>query len=396
MKESIDTSLEAHAAFDLHTWQLIDDPRYFFTRTSEFFPHAVIHRDGGISLLESSPRPEVGAASVSTSGRVLPLDDFLHAAAADGIVVAHRGRLVYERYPRMRAFEKHILWSVSKTFPSTLIAMLEDETRIDVQEPVERYLFELAESAWRGTPVIDILDMASGMGGLESDDPGAYSDPETLFYGYESSLGMLRPVPTATRSTYDFVAALPRLKPSSENFEYTSVNTFVLGWIIERIEGRPFAEVVANRIWRRIGAESDAQIIMSKHGAAATHGGISAVLRDVVRWGLLFTPSWSTVANEPLISAAYLQKVQHRGNSERYRRKLSAEEIRTTPEIDLPRHNTYQWDRVWSDGDFFKAGFRGQGLYVSPARDLVIAYVGTRDPGCYPCVRSLARSGLFA
>lgn len=161
MKESIDTSLEAHAAFDLHTWQLIDDPHYFFTRTSEFLPHAVIHRDGGISLLESSPRPEVGAASVSTSGRVLPLDDFLHAAAADGIVVAHRGRLVYERYPRMRAFEKHILWSLSKTFPSTLIAMLEDETRIDVQEPVERYLFELAESAWRGTPVIDILDMAS-------------------------------------------------------------------------------------------------------------------------------------------------------------------------------------------------------------------------------------------
>jgi hypothetical protein len=29
------------------------------------------------------------------------------------------------------------------------------------------------------------------------------------------------------------------------------------------------------------------------------------------------------------------------------------------------------------DGDFYKGGFGGQGLYVSPARDLVIAYTGT-------------------
>ena len=29
------------------------------------------------------------------------------------------------------------------------------------------------------------------------------------------------------------------------------------------------------------------------------------------------------------------------------------------------------------DGDFYKGGFGGQGLYISPTRDLVIAYFGT-------------------
>jgi hypothetical protein len=29
------------------------------------------------------------------------------------------------------------------------------------------------------------------------------------------------------------------------------------------------------------------------------------------------------------------------------------------------------------DGDFFKGGYGGQGLYISPAHDLVIAYFGT-------------------
>jgi CubicO group peptidase (beta-lactamase class C family) len=41
-----------------------------------------------------------------------------------------------------------------------------------------------------------------------------------------------------------------------------------------------------------------------------------------------------------------------------------------------------QWDVVFADGDFFKSGLMGQGLYVSPDRDLVIAFFSTaRDPG---------------
>ncbi len=31
------------------------------------------------------------------------------------------------------------------------------------------------------------------------------------------------------------------------------------------------------------------------------------------------------------------------------------------------------------DGDFFKGGYGGQGLYVSPSRDMVVAFVGTPD-----------------
>lgn len=46
---------------------------------------------------------------------------------------------------------------------------------------------------------------------------------------------------------------------------------------------------------------------------------------------------------------------------------------------EAPRHNSCQWDFVRNDGDFFKAGFGGQGLYVSPSRDLVVACFGTFD-----------------
>jgi hypothetical protein len=48
------------------------------------------------------------------------------------------------------------------------------------------------------------------------------------------------------------------------------------------------------------------------------------------------------------------------------------------------------------DGDFFKSGYRGQGLYVSPARDLVIAYFGEEEVGQAAHARALATSGLFS
>ncbi len=65
------------------------------------------------------------------------------------------------------------------------------------------------------------------------------------------------------------------------------------------------------------------------------------------------------------------------------------------------RHNSYQWDFVMNDGDFFKGGFGGQGLYISPSRDLVIAFFGTFDADgkghqLARVARQLAKSGLFS
>ena len=67
---------------------------------------------------------------------------------------------------------------------------------------------------------------------------------------------------------------------------------------------------------------------------------------------------------------------------------------------ESPRHNTYQWDLVMEDGDFFKSGYGGQGLYISPSRDLVIAFFGTLDENgdsneMSEVSRQLAKSGLF-
>ena len=392
---SLDAAMAYHAAFDLATWEVVEDAAYTFQRMEEFFPHAVIHQAGAVSALPQALRPELGAVeATATTGR-MSLDALVADGPVAGWVVVHRGEVVYERYPRMRPFDRHICWSVTKTFPAALVAMLEAEGRVDVREPVEVYLPELAGTAWAGTPVLDVLDMASGIDCPEVDDADAYTNPSSLFYPYEAALGLLPAALDTPRLPHDYVATLRRSRPSGEAYEYTSVNTFVLGWLVERLEGRPFAEVVGERIWRRMGAEADAAITVSPAGVAATHGGMSATVRDLARWGMLHTPSWSRVSAEPVLPEAYLAAIRDGGRPAIFDRAGQGRDMIRLLGGERPRHNTYQWDFVMPDGDHFKSGFRGQGLYVSPARDLVAAWVGTQEVGQVAFARALAVSGMF-
>ena len=384
-----------HAAFDLATWQVAegDAGAYYLLRTAEFFPQAIIHRAGPVSELPSAPMPELGQVVAKTDLGRLPLDDFVARGPVHGFVVTHRGTIVYERYPGMRPFDRHLIWSITKTFPAALVAMLAAEGRIDVSAPIDAYLPELAGTDWAGTPVQDVLDMASGIDCLEVDDPDAYTDPGSLFYPYESSLGMLPPSPLA-RSPHEYVASLRRGRPNGEAFEYASVDTFVLGWLAERLFDQPFAEIVSERIWRRMGAEADAACIVGPDGTAATHGGMTATLRDVVRWGMLHTPSWSKISDAPVLPPGYLNAIGS-GRREIFDRAALGKQL-TERLGERPSHNAWQWDFVMDDGDFFKSGYRGQGLYISPARDLVIAYVGKQEVGQVAHARALATSGLFS
>jgi CubicO group peptidase (beta-lactamase class C family) len=366
-----------HRDFTLRNWiEPGEMMRYAFLHTPEFMPHALIHRDGPISVLAEEPRDNVARTEVRTPLGQLTLDDYVHRGPVNGVVILHRGAIVYERYPRMRRVDKHLLMSVSKVFAGTLIAILEDRGQIDIQAPVDAYIPELRGSGWEGVSVRDVLDMASG---IDCDElaPEAYHDTESAYYPFEESLGLLPTYPGSRFSTWDYVASLGRAQEPGQAFDYTSVNTFVLSWLAERITNTPFAELVSVEIWSKIGAESDALISSSRCGAVAAHGGMLTRLRDLARFGLLFTPSRHIVSDAPIVSERYLNEIIHGGRPEIFERGVLGQRTIDRLAPARPLHNSYHWDFVMPDGDFYKGGFGGQGLYISPARDLVVAFFGT-------------------
>jgi hypothetical protein len=93
-----------------------------------------------------------------------------------------------------------------------------------------------------------------------------------------------------------------------------------------------------------------------------------------------------------LVSEAYLKKIQQGGRPEIFDKAGAGKNWNSAFPDDPPRHNTYQWDFVMPDGDFFKAGHCGQGLYISPGRDVVVAFFGSGDDSSIVVSLKLARA----
>jgi len=138
-------------------------------------------------------------------------------------------------------------------------------------------------------------------------------------------------------------------------------------------------------------------IVAPRRGVPIASGGISSTLRDMARFGLLFTPT-GRQGIKPLVSDAYLENIQNGGRPAIF--NVGREDAVRKVDGEAARHNSYQWDFVMNDGDFFKGGYGGQGLYISPSRDLVIAFFGSFDENgdgheMIRIARQLAKSGLF-
>ena len=378
---SLDETLRLHEEMTLKNWwdggEIL---RYVLLHMAAFFPHAYIHRDGPINWLPVDLRPDIAEMTVESREGPVTLDEYVqtHGHQLNGLIVLHDGKIVYEAYPRMRSYDKHSLMSITKAFVGLVIRQLCEEGRIDVDDPVEQYLPELQGSGWQGVAVRDVLDMASGIDCLEMSD-GAITDPDNPYYHYEASAGWRQSTGDTPRSTYDYIPTLEqRIEPGTQ-FEYSSVNSFVLSWLAEQITGLPLNELITERIWRHIGAEADALLAVSEAGAPSADGGISATLRDLARFGLLFTASWPVISDTQIVSTDYLHSIREDGRPDVFQAGYGPWMSRMFSDEDQPAHNCWHWDHVWEDGAFHKGGYAGQGLYVSPRADVVISFFGYLD-----------------
>jgi CubicO group peptidase (beta-lactamase class C family) len=171
--------------------------------------------------------------------------------------------------------------------------------------------------------------------------------------------------------TYRYVASLKQIHKPGESWAYTSVNTAILAWLLEEVSRKGIADVLSERIWSEIGAEADALIVVNKNGVAAAHGGMITTLRDLARFGLLFTPSWHATSRTEIISDRFLRRITQNG-----RPGLVKDWIFGPRPVWLD-HVAYQWDAITTSGKLFKGGFGGQILFIAPEKDVVIAHVGT-------------------
>jgi CubicO group peptidase (beta-lactamase class C family) len=175
----------------------------------------------------------------------------------------------------------------------------------------------------------------------------------------------------APDNPYDFAATYEatRVAPPGYQFSYSGLNTFLLGWLVEEVMDMPFQDAFTREIWYHIGAESDASYIAPRYGIAVTHGGFVSRMRDLARFGLLFTPSYKVVSDRQIISDSHIDLIRNGGDPSL---RLNA----GLPGVEESgvKHNVYQWDEIYENDNFFKGGWAGQGLIVNPTRDVVAVF----------------------
>ena len=369
------------ANFETMLWQNVEGgipterAQFNFLNTAQLFPHALIHRSGPISPLTRSLNNDILDMTVQSVEGTSRFNEFVTDKSnfIDGVIALHKGKVVYESYPGMRPFDKHLWWSVTKVFTGALVAILEERNLIDINRAIDSYVPELSASGYAGVSVRDVVDMCSGIDALEMDDPDAYTNINSPYTKFEGTLGMLPETETTPSSPYKALTEFGRRNPPGEGFYYTSVDTFACSWLIEKILKKPFHEIVREEFWSKIGPENDAMVIVGSDGSPASHGGVSSTLADMARFGLLFTPSWKTVSQEQIISPKHIGKIQNDARHENFNNGAAGPFWEDVTGESLS-HNVLQWDFVTKDGDFFKAGWGAQGLYISPARDFVFTF----------------------
>jgi CubicO group peptidase (beta-lactamase class C family) len=341
---------------------------WVYTHLSEVFPSAVVRRGGAILDLREQSHTEIGALKLKRpDGSEQTLDQFINNGAVDGCIVLHDGKIVYEKYPTIQPNDLHIVMSVTKAVVLTTLEILEDQGKVDIEKPVESYLPELKDSDWAGTKLRDLVDMRSGMEG-EEDSDDAYRNPKHKQFQLEATLGWqprtAPELPEAARrgDLFGMLRTIKRKRPAGQKWAYTSSNTAVIAEVVSRVSGKSLADTISDLIWSKIGAEHDAILAENERGYPVSGAGMAATLRDVARFGLLFTKS-AQASDPPVISDAILKRL-FGGRGE------NADEHGMLPRI-------YEWDMISDHGELAKGGWGGQLLYINREQNVVVAWFGT-------------------
>lgn len=362
--------------------QASDNTQYVWQNMSRFYQTALVPRAGMVSALPEALDPSIGEIEVTfADGRTSTVDAFIAGNPVDALLVIHEGRIVYERYETMRQFDRHNWFSSGKVIGATLLAMLEEEGLADLSLPVSSYIEELEGTVWDTVPLRLAANMSTGLDGTEHDEPNrdSRSNPEQIWFQWAASLGVYPPNEDTADSPWPVLRTMQQRREPETAFEYNSINTFITDVAVERITGQTLNEAFSERVWRNIGAEGDAYYVVSTSGEPLTFGLFSSTLRDFGRFGMIFTPSWNVVSEEQIITDTILEKIQSDGSPEVFRDGYAVQAMeRNFPDVE-DMTNAYQWDAILPDGDLFKAGVGGQGLYISPERDTVVVYFMTGD-----------------
>ena len=370
--------------------------RWSVCHLREFLPTEEISRGLGAPVPLSYPSPAEFAQLAREIDELtfMPLngteamtwEDSLYANYTDGMLIMHKGQVVYERYFGCLAEDgKHAIMSMTKSITGLLGEILVAEGVLDDTALVRDVIPEIGESAFATATVRQVMDMTTGV--QYSED---YSDPDADIWVYSRAASPL-PKPEGYEGPDGYWEYLQRVKPEGNHgdaFHYKTINSDMLGWMISRVTGKAVTELASERLWRRMGAEQDAYQTVDGKGVPFAGGGVTAGLRDLGRLGQLML-NGGEINGQRLFPAEVVAAIAAGGDQSKFA---------GFPTIPNGSYTSQWWVLHNNHRAYAARGVHGQTIYVDPTAEMVLvrlssfprAQNGFIDPTSLPAYQAVA------
>jgi CubicO group peptidase (beta-lactamase class C family) len=302
--------------------------------------------------------------SYKYEGKAIPAADFPERTYTNALLIIKDDKIVFERYLNQTNENTHFLsMSMAKSITSVLVGMaVADGAISSVNDPIIKYIPELKKSGYSDVTIRQALMMRSGCNWSERYDFEKATPMSELHNGAI--------VENRIRFTS---AALPlkSIHPPGKQFNYSTVETGVLGWVVERAVGKPLEEYMTDRWWKKAGMQSHGFWIADGKpgvGRVVNGMGFNAVLRDYGRIGLMMLHN-GNANDEQLLPKVWVSEstVPDKEN----------EPIYQGSEFGYQ----YQWWTLTDSDAYFARGLQGQYIYIDPATNTIVIKLSYFPPG---------------
>ena len=367
--------------------------RYSVNHMREFYPTRPVAGDvkkhGGFDVRLDRKIDEVRFVPWGES-KSITWKESLDRNYVDGIIVLHKGKIVYEAYPAGLSKEGiHAAMSVSKSFVGTVAAILVAEGKLDPSKLVTDYIPELKGSGFDGATVEQVLDMTTAIRYSEN-----YNDPDAEIWKYSASGNVFRPDSySGPENYYDYLKTVKKIpgKEHGGEFGYKTINTELLGWVVSRVTGKNLAELVSEKIWKPMGAEFDGYYQLGTDGIVFAGGGFNLNLRDMALFGELVR-NGGVLDGKRILPAKAVADVSAGGDPEKF------EKGGEYPNLKGWSYHNMWWMTNNSHRAFMARGVHGQAIYIDPVARMVIVRFASNplssnkfiDPVSIPAYEALA------
>lgn len=295
-----------------------------------------------------SDQNRVKPKAIEVNGKSQSFESFLKEHKTVAFMVIRNDSILYEEY--FSGYDSSSIvasFSMAKSYTSALIGCAIDDGLIqNVNEPITKYIPEMAKNGFDKVTIRHLLQMTSGLAFNES-YYNPFGDAATFYYGRQLNKKSMK---------------LKLARQPGTQFEYTSGSTQLLGLVLARaLKTESVTQYFERKLWKPMNMEYNGSWSTDKKdGMEKTFCCINARARDFAKFGRLYLNkgNWN---GAQLVSSSWVAES-------------------TTADLTeggVPYYK-YQW---WLESDnpnqFCAQGHLGQYIFVDKVKKVIIIRLGS-------------------